>query len=235
MKIFLLDKNIYPRESILNLCYKHVKISNNNNCHLLNAYLYKKYLISSLKQFYAVDFNVALNFQMKKSGLETIIQVLETSFEPKQSDTRAHVSSSYTFRVMGKTELIQLSFYIFSKWSFCFYFLFKFLITKPYIFNIEVQASKKEQKYFTHSVVLVANTSVLILSDIYSSIIYTYTYVSCQLFSLNDISMVMDKYLQWFCFCFLGDEIFYIKTLYSFSDSSNCNYRLLKVGTVISW
>ena len=82
--------------------------------------------------------------------------------------------------------------------------------------------------------VLVANTLVLILSDIYSSIIYTYMYVGCQLFSLNDISMLMDKYLQWFCFYFFGDGVFYIKTFYSFPDSSNYNYRLLKVGTVIS-
>ena len=59
-------------------------------------------------------------------------------------------------------------------------------------------------------------------------------YVGCQLFSLNDISMLMDKYLQWFCFYFFGDGVFYIKTFYSFPDSSNYNYRLLKVGTVIS-
>ena len=140
MKIFILDKNIL--RSILNLCYKHIKISNNNNCHLLSAYLYKKYLISSLKQFYAVDFNVALNFQMKKSGLETIIQVLETSFEPRQSDTRAHVSSSYTFRVMGKTELIQLSFYIFSKWSFCFYF---FLISNYKTIHFQYRSTGKQK------------------------------------------------------------------------------------------
>lgn len=43
MKIFLLDKNILKSIcKVLNLCCRHVRISNNNNCHLLNTYLCKK-------------------------------------------------------------------------------------------------------------------------------------------------------------------------------------------------
>lgn len=45
LKTFLLDKNILKSIcKVLNLCYKdkHIKISNNDNYHLLNTYLYKK-------------------------------------------------------------------------------------------------------------------------------------------------------------------------------------------------
>lgn len=45
MKIFLLDKNILKTIcKVLNLCYKdkHIKISNKDNYHLLNTYLYEK-------------------------------------------------------------------------------------------------------------------------------------------------------------------------------------------------
>lgn len=66
------------------------------------------------------------------------------------------------------------------------------------------------------SCLTVANALVFILPDIS---LYIYIYVGHQLFSLNDMSMVMELYRQ--CSFSLLVKIFNIKTSSSFPDSSN--------------